>query len=641
MKQSLQLITKMIFISLCVFTLIRIGYIYQYTDFFSELNSKEILQSLLFGLRYDTSLTVILLFGFCIILLLPLPIFQHRRLRKLILWLSFLVLVVAWSANLACQAYFKEVYRHAGREVLAIGDDIFALFSFATGPYWYLSLAGLLGIGLLAWIWQKWLIESIPVQSPKNCRLKRLVLNSGITLLSIALLVLGARGFMLSGKRISTVDAFQLAHEKQAILSINGTFNLLQTIRKSNVEEAFERFDSETLDQLLAKQSHASSQDPYLRELPLKRQTPKNVVVLAVESLNFDAIDGLSGHLTGATPFLDSLLPKSRYFTHCYASGQRSIEGIQSILTSVPLLDDKPFLGLGLEMNSLTRIASNLAQQGYLTMMSQASPRRSFRMDGIAHSLGFTHYYGKEDYPILRDYPQPAVWGWDYETLMYLGEKLKIEQAEGRSGFFSFTFTAATHSPFNDPGSEFHIRPHELNEMAGYYNTVRYFDWSLEQFMRAAQNEPWFADTVFIITADHVLRASLNSNDWFHNFHIPLIIYSPSGADQPGVESRFVSHYDIMPTVADLSGEPMTIASFGYSLLSEHSACDGALVKQGSTFAWLTKNGWFSFTGVKNLKMSEFYEQHPDVLAQEQRCVFARLQGAEQRLTDNQWLPWQ
>ncbi len=633
MKQSLSIIAKMLFLSLLTFTAIRLGYRLQYPDYFHELTLLQTTKSALFGLRYDASLSVLITALFCLLLLMPFPLLKHPRSKKILAWLSFITLAVAWIVNLGTLAYFGEVYRHAGKEVIAATNEAGGFVDFALGPFWYITAFGSLGLIILAAVWHFWIIKpiSLPIKQAKWYQ------ELSLSLLGVLLLVFAARGMVVSGKALSTIDAFHLGNEKEAVLSINGAFHLFQAVRKADNQPAFQRFSNEELTALLKQQNLPQSNDPFIRVLPSTEKKAKNVVLIAVESLNFDAIDGISGNHRGATPYIDSILPHSRYYTNFYSSGQRSIEGIQSILTSIPLLDDQPFLGFGLELNAISRIAENLNQQGYQTTMSQASARRSFYMDGIANALGFENYYGREDYPELLKYPNPPAWGWDYEALMHLFNKVQQEQVKQTSPLFTFTFTAATHSPFNDPGAQFHIKPHVINEMDGFYNTVRYFDWSLEQFMEAAKKESWYQDTVFIITADHVLRASTDGSAWKDSFHIPLIIYAPDGSIEAGEDNRFASHYDIMPTVADLAGKPMNVAAFGYSLLSENKPFNGALVKRSETFAWLSDKGWFSFTTDKNQQSSEFYQQNPDVLKAEQDYIFTRLQAVDDRLNKNKW----
>src|SRR5690554_3369390 len=120
---------------------------------------------------------------------------------------------------------------------------------------------------------------------------------------------------------------------------------------------------------------------------------------------------------------MDELITKSRVWTNTFAAGQRSIEGVQAILASIPLLEGRQTLGWGLEQNRLTTLAKEADNIGYDTVMMQTSSRRSFHMDAIASLVGFNQYYGMEDFPMLRDYPvsMPA-FGWDYEGLMFLSK---------------------------------------------------------------------------------------------------------------------------------------------------------------------------------------------------------------------------
>ena len=156
-----------------------------------------------------------------------------------------------------------------------------------------------------------------------------------------------------------------------------------------------------------------------------EKENYKNIVFILLESWSYKYIDGLAHRNYNVTPFIDSLIKKSIVWDNYYAAGKRSIIGIQAVLSSVPALNNHPVLGFGLELNKISRIGKILNDHQYRTIMMQTSNRRSFNVNSIANVLGFQEYYGKEDVPIIKKYPQePPHFGWDYDSLQFLLNKL-------------------------------------------------------------------------------------------------------------------------------------------------------------------------------------------------------------------------
>ncbi len=180
-----------------------------------------------------------------------------------------------------------------------------------------------------------------------------------------------------------------------------------------------------------------------------------NIVLVLLESWNAAFVDSFSGKSLGLTPEFDALAERGQKFTNFFANGTRSIEAIQALLTGFPALQGMPVFGQGFELLQIPRIGEILRRAGYgTTVFAQSSRRRSFSLDSVARALGFTEYYGQEDFPDILDYkgqPRPD-FGWDYETLIGFAEKLNAASA---APFFGMVFTGTTHVPyrFNRPCS--------------------------------------------------------------------------------------------------------------------------------------------------------------------------------------------
>ncbi|HLV18530.1 MAG TPA: LTA synthase family protein [Pseudomonas sp.] len=621
--------------ALLIFMLIRSGYYLVYSDYFDRFTLSELARIYLVGSRFDLSIAMLASLPFVALALLPFRFRPTRFLARVSLWALFPVLAALFAVNVGDLMYFGEVYRHAGREVLLLGDDYPMLFEMAFSVYLPVTLGSFAALGALAFAWHR-LVVRPSMSQPLNGHWAGRTL---VALLALLLTFLGARG-VITGKPLSTIDAFAAGGEKQAALALNGAFAVIHNTRKARKQEreplAF--FSDQQLEDNLARLGW-HEQDPFLANWyqPQEGGKPRNLVLILLESWSFPHIDGLSGTHHGATPFIDELLKKSRVWDNFFAAGQRSIEGIQAILTSVPVLPSQPALGWGLEQNRMTRLAQLLSARGYETHMVQTSNRRSFHMDGIAAQLGFGHYSAKEDIPLLRQYPQEVpLFGWDYDGLMYTARWID-SRPDRDAPFFAFFFTGTTHHPFPDPGAEFHLRPHEFGTQDAYLNTLRYSDWSIEQFMHHAEQQDWYANTVFVFLADHTIFP--DPQDPASRFRVPFFIFTPDGSVAPGRESGYASQYDVLPTLMTLLNIDQPIASFGRSLLARAPEPSGIVAQRGSVVTWLAPEGTLSFSAQQGapLQATGRFTDEPYRLDVEQR-VKTMLQWVDWRLNQNLWL---
>src|SRR5690606_30013114 len=412
---------RVMLFSLVAFTLIRAGYHLSYGEYFGELTGSELLRAYAVGLRFDASITAYGTLLFLLPALLPIRASWRPRLVRASLWLTYAALVLLWSVNIGDLMYFGEVYRHAGREILLMAQDYQLLFGVALDSRLGLTLAGLGCFAVAGVLWHFCVVTPALRETLHGHWSAR----GATLLLAIFLLFLAGRG-VIRGMPMSTIDAFSAGGEKPAALALNGAFAALQNARKAlkQEREPLRFFSADELEGRL-KQTGWLQQDPMLRSwtTPGQSHTPRNVVVFLLESWSYQYIDGLTGGNVGATPVVDSLLEKSRVWENFYAAGQRSIEGVQAVLTSVPVLPSQPPIGWGLEQNRMTRLAHVLRRHNYESFMVQTSNRRSYYMESIADQLGFQAFFGKEDTPLVKSYPSKVpMTGWDYDGLMLMAD---------------------------------------------------------------------------------------------------------------------------------------------------------------------------------------------------------------------------
>jgi len=353
------------------------------------------------------------------------------------------------------------------------------------------------------------------------------------------------------------------------------------------------------------------------------------VVFVLLESWNFDYVDSFAGKGYGVTPYFDAMAADGLRFTRFYAAGQRSIEGIQATLTGIPALKGLPRIDAGIGVSNISRLGSMVRQRGYSTLFIQSSARDSFKISGIAAATGFEQFYGMEDIPLRLGYPDPdgAVFGWDYDTLQLMKEKLDALKPP----FLAYAFTGTTHEPYPLLPPQFTVRPHGANDENGYLNALKYADWSLGQFMAEARRAPWFDDTIFIFTADHANHFQ-KGKGLLQRFHTPFLIYAPKFF--AGEERRVIgSQLDVLPTILDLIGVDAEFAALGESLMRKDGGAEAFVTLGGQQVGLITDQAHLRH----NLKRRIGGHGSEELLAALEQRLLALDQLSYELLQANRW----
>ena len=296
-----------------------------------------------------------------------------------------------------------------------------------------------------------------------------------------------------------------------------------------------------------------------------------NVVVIIIESFGREYIGGFSKEILGEdykgyTPFTDSLMRASATWRFSYANGRKSIDGMPSVLASVPMMV-KPFILTAQSLNRVEGLPAQLGREGYSTAFFHGARTGSMGFDSFARSIGFQEYYGREDYqadPRMggeKDFD--GYWAiWDKPFMQYYALKM----SEMKQPFMTAIFTATSHHPFQIPEED---RGRYPEGTLPIHKCIGYTDNALREFFNTARKQPWFDNTIFIITSDHTNMSDHEEyKSALGSALAPLIIYDPSGAVAPGMRDAIAQQIDIMPTVLNLTGASNPYIGYGFDLLS-------------------------------------------------------------------------
>ena len=224
----------------------------------------------------------------------------------------------------------------------------------------------------------------------------------------------------------------------------------------------------------------------------------QNVVVIILESfsreffasLNKDMGEGYKGY----TPFLDSLIQHSKGFVNGFANGRKSIDGLPSVIASIPSLGVPYFLS-PYSGNKINSLASVLGNEGYHTSFFHGAPNGSMGFNAFMNLAGVDHYYGMDEYGNDEDFD--GLWGiWDEPFLQFYADRLNTFPQP----FFSSFFSVSSHHPFKIP------QKYEGILKGGplpIHQCIEYTDHSLKLFFQRISKMPWYKNTLFVITADH------------------------------------------------------------------------------------------------------------------------------------------
>lgn len=280
----------------------------------------------------------------------------------------------------------------------------------------------------------------------------------------------------------------------------------------------------------------------------------KNIVLVTIESLSADFLTRY-GSEDGITPNLDTLLERSLVFDNLFATGNRTVRGLEAVTLCLP-----PSSGESLvkrpDCTGFFSTGEVLRSQGYTTQYFYGG-------DSYFDNMGA--FFGGCGYEIVdkKSYDKDAIlfsniWGTSDEDT-YREAIKRFDAAQGP--FFAHIMTISNHRPYTYP--EGRIPGSPMTREAA----VQYTDYALGQFLSEASSHEWFPETVFVILADHCASSAGKTSLPLDCYHIPALVYSP-GFIEPRYEEKTCSQIDLMPTLFNLLGLSYDSRFYGQDILA-------------------------------------------------------------------------
>ncbi|XZF12976.1 LTA synthase family protein [Chitinophagaceae bacterium MMS25-I14] len=580
LKPLQRLLLQVILLLACYFAS-RCFFVLANEKHFGGLSLAGFLRLAFFALRYDLSAIFAINIPYFLLFLLPLPLWKMPHWEKFTQVVFIVINALAFLFEISDWAYYPYNFKRSTADVLNMVSrkgDFWSLLPDFLIDYWYVPLACTAVVLVLIYGNRK-ICRSTPLQD--NGRMTWL--TAGLQILRLAVMgglaVLAIRGgfqYVPIGVR----NAVQVTESKYAPIVLNTPFSIITTFTNDKLPDVH-YFPDEELSKYI---------DP-VKQYTGKTFMPKNVVLIIIESFSKE-FTKLGGHDVSYTPFLDSLMDRSYVCTQAYANGLHSAEGVPAVISGVPSLMDESITTSVYGANRLTALPNILKQEGYSSAFYHGGTNGTMSFDVFCAAAGFDHYYGRTEYNNEKDYD--GNWGiWDEPFLQYFEQGIN----KMKPPFMATVFTLSSHPPFGLPKEYKNVFPQGTLPI---HPAIGYTDMAVRKFFAAAEKEPWYNNTLFIITADHCspLSAYAYNQKNMGQYAIPVFFFAPGDASLRGHTDTLTQQIDIMPSVLDYLGYSKKFFAYGNSIFSP--AKHRYVVNSISGFnQWLSDNYLMQATDVE------------------------------------------
>lgn len=553
------------------YALCRVAFYLDNSDLFEISFSWHYVARLLKGsFLFDTSAIIYTNALWLALMVIPFHWKEHRGFHRAMKWLFVVTNAICLASNLCDTVYFPFRLQRTTSAVFsefAGNTNLFSIFAVEVVRHWYLTL---LEIFMTIFLWKAYTVTA-GIEYNKRHPIGRYYLRGLLSLLILVPLAIGGSrgGFTTAIRPLAVNNAHQYVDTPMETgIVLNTPFSIFRTWKTKGMTVPTYYKDKAQLDAIYT---------PIHQPIDSIQPQKKNVVIIIVESFAKEFVGALNHHLDngqyrGYTTFADSLLPHCMYWEESYANGSVSIDAMPSVLASLP----KMFYSYVLSpysLDGLQGMASLLRDWGYETAFFHGAENSSMGFQAFARSAGFQHYYGRTEYDKWPggngDKDFDGTWAiWDEPFLQFFCSEMN----NMKEPFFTSVFTASSHHPFALPDQYKDVYKDEGKHKL--HKCIRYTDNALRRFFDEAKRQPWYKNTIFVITADHASSKTTHEEYIVElgHFKIPILFYDPSGQLPLGPMPGIAQQIDVMPTVLNILGYNRPYIAFGIDLLHTEPA---------------------------------------------------------------------
>lgn len=550
-------------INLLIFSLSRLGLALWQADRVNAVDGW--LTLFLQGIRIDI---VSLCYLFGVPALLTVLLYHHNSLgyiwqKILRVWLTFGSVFILFM-EIATPAFIETYDFRPNRlfiEYLIYPKEVFSMLMEGHLLAMLLTLTITTIATLIYWKLAGWAVQRLYSPSWK--------FRPFIALLVIAISFIGARStFAHRG-----INPAMVAFSSDALVNslvLNSGYSVIYAAQQfkdeDNSSALYGKMDIEEMLRIV-KQSRGRPESDYISSqiptLTTNQATyqgkPKNIVIILEESLGAKFIGSLGG--LPLSPEFDKLAQEGWLFENLYATGTRSVRGIEAITAGFTPTPARAVVKLSNSQHGFFTIAELLSKQGYHTSFIYGGEKHFDNMASFFYGNGFQEIIDEKDYvnPKFQ-----ATWGMSDEDLFDKAHETFTKLHNEGKPFFSLVFSSSNHDPFEFPDGkiELYEQPKQTRK-----NAAKYADYAIGHFFRLAKPSNYWQDTLFLVIADHDSRVGGAALVPIKHFHIPALFIGE------GIETkrdpRLVSQIDMPTTLLSLAGISGNYPMIGYDLTKD------------------------------------------------------------------------
>lgn len=527
----------------------------------------------LVGLRMDSVLVSFLLV-IPMLVLLAFPPAWTSAARRMVAWYGTAVLLAVVFMELSTVRFLDEFDHRPDRlfwEYLSYPREVIET---VVKSAWGSLIAAAIVLPLVAWGAWRWCRLLVEHASPWRwgVRLALLPLIAGI-------LFLGMRG-TLSHRPVNISTAAFSNENLLNQLALNSTYTAVYALyamgREASASSVYGKMDETKVITIvrratgLPEESFISAALPLLHRVPniTPRERPLNLVILLEESLGAQFVGCLGG--MPLTPEFDALSKEGLLLTRLYSTGTRTVRGIEAVVSGFPPSPAMSTVKLGMSQYGFFTPADLLGRHGYESLFFYGGESHFDNMRSYFQGNGFARIV---DQPMFDKPEFLGVWGvCDGDLARRAANDLAFIDDKP---FVAVMLSTSNHVPFEFPDG--HIELYEQPKQTRH-NAMKYADWAIGEFFRQARKHPYFANTVFLVVADHNIRTTGDSLVPAKGFHVPGLIIGPGFT--PGTYDRICSQLDLLPTILPRLGLDLAHPLIGHDLLSLPADNPGRAIMQ-------------------------------------------------------------
>ncbi|WP_404394928.1 LTA synthase family protein [Pseudoalteromonas phenolica] len=374
-------------------------------------------------------------------------------------------------------------------------------------------------------------------------------------------------------------------------LTLNSAYSVAFAIKnmrnEKSTEQLYGKQDKQTVIENIQKASYRTSfvanEFPTLAKNVAYHSGPKkNLVIILEESLGARFVSELGG--SGITPEIDKLYNEGWAFEHLYATGTRSVRGIEAVVTGFLPSPSRAVVKLSKSQKHFFTLAEVLTQNGYTTQFLYGGESHFDNMKSFFLGNGFQDIV---DFQNIKEPKFVASWGVCDEDLFAQADKELSKLASTNKPFFSLIFSSSNHDPFEIPDNKVSLPDGHETDNIQRDLAIKYADFALGRFINKAKQSNYWQDTVFLIVADHNVRVFGSEPVPIKSFHIPGVILNSDFDNKR--DQRLVSQIDLPVTLLSLIGVDTPTPMTGFDLTKTYPV-ERALMQYYDNFAYIENN---------------------------------------------------